>query len=412
MATINTQEGQSIFDLAIQHYGSIENLFDIVSKFSDINTTITAGTPIEIIENSNNIAKYYVTNKDSVATKGGLLTNIYSFVYSVTVTAAQTISLPMISTDDSLYQFTVDFGDDEGQRSVGAYTDTDRQHTYVNAGTYDITINGLFDYIKFVDSPTSLIEIKQFGQSGIGDSSFLNCVNFTTISATDYPTINNNSLANCFKGCTTFNDSISMLVTIGVTDMSGMFYGATIFNQPVSTLSTLLTTNMSQMFRGTSVFNQDMSAFYVGKCINMAEMFLGAGVFNKDLDGWDVSLVTNMREMFSNAEAFSGDITSWNTGNCVDMSLMFAMDVAGVFNDDLGAWDVTSLATAEEMFRGLTLSTLNYDSILVGWEAQSVLNGVDLHGGGSTYTGAGAGGTARAALIADHSWSITDGGAV
>jgi len=65
------------------------------------------------------------------------------------------------------------------------------------------------------------------------------------------------------------------------------------------------------------------------------------------------------------------------------------------------------------MFVNITLSTANYNALLVGWEAQSVQTGVALHGGNSKYTAAPSdAATARAALIADHSWVITDGGPV
>ena len=57
----------------------------------------------------------------------------------------------------------------------------------------------------------------------------------------------------------------------------------------------------------------------------------------------------------------------------------------------------------------VTLITVNYSDILVAFEAQAVLNNVPLHGGNSKYS-AGAAATARAALIADHAWTITDGG--
>ena len=81
-------------------------------------------------------------------------------------------------------------------------------------------------------------------------------------------------------------------------------------------------------------------------------------------------------------------------------------------DQDLGSWDITSVTNMTDMFQSVTISTSNYDAILVGWEAQAVQNNVVFSGGNSTYTSAGAGGTARAALIADHSWTITDGGGV
>jgi len=60
--------------------------------------------------------------------------------------------------------------------------------------------------------------------------------------------------------------------------------------------------------------------------------------------------------------------------------------------------------------RDITISTANYDALLIGWEGQSVVDGLSPHFGGSEYTSGGAAATARAALIADHGWTITDGG--
>ena len=75
----------------------------------------------------------------------------------------------------------------------------------------------------------------------------------------------------------------------------------------------------------------------------------------------------------------------------------------------LSTWDVSGLIKANNFLNGSQLSTSNYDALLIAWEAQEVQNGVTFHGGNSTYS-AGAAATARAALISDHSWSITDGG--
>lgn len=68
MATINTLEGQSIFDLTIQHYGTIESLFDVVTQFTDINFTVPTGISLEVPDIDTNIVSYFKTNKTNVAT--------------------------------------------------------------------------------------------------------------------------------------------------------------------------------------------------------------------------------------------------------------------------------------------------------------------------------------------------------
>ena len=54
------------------------------------------------------------------------------------------------------------------------------------------------------------------------------------------------------------------------------------------------------------------------------------------------------------------------------------------------------------------LSTANYDDTLIGWGAQNVQNGVNIHFGNSTYS-AGSAASARATLVS-KGWTITDGG--
>jgi len=62
------------------------------------------------------------------------------------------------------------------------------------------------------------------------------------------------------------------------------------------------------------------------------------------------------------------------------------------------------------MFNMATLSNVNYDALLIGWDAQTLLAGKSFHGGYSKYCSATAE-AARANMIASDTWSIVDGGA-
>jgi hypothetical protein len=61
------------------------------------------------------------------------------------------------------------------------------------------------------------------------------------------------------------------------------------------------------------------------------------------------------------------------------------------------------------MFQDVTLSLENYNSLLIGWNNQTVKQSVIFSGGNSKYS-AGAPANARANLIASDLWVITDGG--
>ena len=76
------------------------------------------------------------------------------------------------------------------------------------------------------------------------------------------------------------------------------------------------------------------------------------------------------------------------------------------FNKNIGNWDIQSLTNATNMFTGVTLSTSNYDALLIGWQANTHNNNVQFNGGFSKYCLSE---NERNLLIADG-WTITDGG--
>jgi len=320
-----------------------------------------------------------------------------SFVYSVTVGDGETISLPMFNGDDSLYDCIVNFGDGTGDKAVTAYADTDRQHTYVSAGTFDITVTDTFDYILFADSPTSIVELKKYGTSGVGENSFANCVNFTTISATDSPSIHFNTLAGCFAGCSVLN-SIINIDAVGVVSMLNMFNGCSLLNSAINLTSTSSVTNMSGMFFNCSAFNKDISALDASSVTNMEDMMRGCIAFNSSISFSDTSslltinrmlrdcivfnqsitfntsLVTTMREMLRGALVFNQNIT-FNTAACTDMSFMF--DGCTVFNGTVSDMNTSLVTDMGLMFNGCNAfnqSVSGFNTALVTSMPQMFMN--------------------------------------
>lgn len=134
------------------------------------------------------------------------------------------------------------------------------------------------------------------------------------------------------------------------------------------------------------------------------------------MNSWDMSLVTSLYYAFSGDTNFNQNISSWDVSSVTSMYAMF--QYAYAFEQNIGSWDITSVTVMTNMFGSVTLTTVNYDALLVGWEAQAVQNNVVFHGGNSKYTAApSAAATARAELVkavieGGHNWTITDGGGV
>ncbi len=241
------------------------------------------------------------------------------------------------------------------------------------------------------------------------------------------------NMQSLFQDNTAFNQNIGSWNTANVTNMVAMFYNTDSFNQDISSWDTSSVTNMRVMFALNNGFNQAIGAtgkWDTSAVTNMQQMFYGATSFNSDLSAWNTSAVTTMNNMFYSAP-FNQDIGSWNVANVTDMTNMFIgsafnQDISSwnpakvtnmtnmfyntPFNQNIAAWNVGAVTNMQNMFQNATsLSTANYSAILIGWEGQTVQSGVSLTNTSAKYS-AGAATTARAALISDDSWTITDGG--
>ena len=252
------------------------------------------------------------------------------------------------------------------------------------------------------------------------------------------------SIQNMFRNATAFNQNINSWNVSNVVNMNGVFSGATAFNQPLNNWNVIMVESMVGMFRDATAFNQDISNWDVSSVTNMRDMFNGAtafnqpignwnvsGVeimsgmfeqsnFNQDIGNWNLSRASNMSSMFENNTSFNQDISSWDFPNIFILRRMFFGATA--FDQNLGTWDIGTLSLSlglNEMFEGVTLSTPNYDALLIGWSTDSsgvpnddiddVPRGLNFSGGNSQYC---LGETARNTLTdpTGSNWTITDGG--
>ncbi|MHA1111684.1 MAG: Loki-CTERM sorting domain-containing protein, partial [Promethearchaeota archaeon] len=104
--------------------------------------------------------------------------------------------------------------------------------------------------------------------------------------------------------------------------------------------------------------------------------------------------------------SFNQPIGPWDVSNVIYMEFMFYYTTS--FDQNIGGWDVSSVTSMDHMFEGVTLSTTNYDALLIGWSQLELQTHVTFHGGYSKYSKAAE--SARQSLIEDFTWGIVDGG--
>ncbi|WP_111682966.1 BspA family leucine-rich repeat surface protein [Winogradskyella tangerina] len=327
------------------------------------------------------------------------------------LTNSTSITIPTFSGET--YNYDVDWENDGIFDDLGVTGNI--VHDYGVVGIYTVAIRGTFPRISHASSGgdnRKIISVDQWGTNPWTSMvrAFNRCENLS-INATDTPDLSNVlSMDSMFLNATSMNDNIDNWDTSNVTEMKLLFDGATSFNQDLSNWDTSNVQNMNAMFSGATSFNGDISTWNVSNVTDMNFMFAFASSFNQDLTNWDTSNVTNMNTMFAFATAFNGDVSNWNTSSITGAGLAGMFFGATSFDQNLGSWNVEGATDLDFMFDGVTLSSPNYDAILIGWEAQNLQPNVTFQAGSSQYCSIAAQ-NARNNMINSDGWTINDGGA-
>lgn len=416
-----------------------------------VESDIIEGADDDFIPDSNSGELGHRCNDDGscedpfVCEKGGCFrTGVFITVWktdSESVYFLPDIILPLV--EQGTCNFTVKWGDGSDDK-ITEWDDPALTHMYDKHGKYEVTIEGVISGWQFSesceDSPCEnarkLFKVKQWGSLGFDntESQFSQCGNLDVV-ATDTPDLtrtkslhylffanhslignasfsewnvsNVTNMCGVFFDAGIFNQDIGSWDVSNVTDMHVMFSRSYTFNQDIGSWDVSNVTDFVQMFGLATHFNQDIGSWDVSNAIRLDSMFARAGDFNQDIGLWNVQNVTSTARMFFLASSFNQDIGSWNVSN---VSLMYEMfSLASSFNQDIGSWNVSNVKDMDGMFYGVTLSTSNYDSLLIGWSKLRLKHMVHFDGGDSQYSFLTAT-VARAKIISDFGWTITDGG--
>ena len=316
-----------------------------------------------------------------------------------TTIAEESITIP---TSGGGYNYSVDWGDGS---ALSTGQSGDATHNYDTAGTYTVSITGVFPQIFFGFADNTLrakiVEISQWGNNAWRSmrAAFQGCNNLDII-ATDVPVLTGvTDMSQMFLGCSklnptgeagivlntwntsgvknmaalfreadSFNRDISKWNTSAVTDMNSMFNGATSFNQDIGNWNTILVTNMSFMFSEASSFNQNIGIWRTDAVTTMFAMFQVATSFNQDIGSWDLRSVKNLSYMFNQANSFNQNIGSWHTEGVTAMTAMFPL--ATSFNQDISSWNTVSVKDMSKMFYQAT----SFNQNIGNWKTGAVTN--------------------------------------
>ena len=330
-----------------------------------------------------------------------------------TGSASNTVVLPLLS--GGTYSGTIDWGD--GSTSVLSYAN--RTHTYASGGVKVITISGTIGGFQFNNGgdKAKITDISNWGTLDITtNKSFFGCSNLD-ISATDAPIISTTDLTRTFSNCTSLTEpdlnswDVSSVTLFG-NYQSGVFFFASNANPKIELWDVSSGTSFRDMFWFTQ-FNRDISNWNISSATGLAlSGMFGFTPFNQPIQNWTLPpAVTSLGEtnqgMFYQS-MFNQPIGTWNTSSIIKMRQVFQN--ATSFDQDLSNWQVTQVTDLLSVMSGVTLSTVNYDALLIAWDAQGAMSySGTVNFGGSKYTAGGAAEAARTSLISK--WGgIIDGG--
>jgi len=289
--------------------------------------------------------------------------------------ASNTFVLPIIK--DTTETVKIYWGD--GTNSTGV--NGNNTHVYAASGIYTVKIESrLFGGINFnnLGDKAKITKITSFGHGVIRSlaTSFYGCSSLVAIDDPTLISITTSAYA-AFYGCSSLT-TVPLLDFSSVTYASAAFYGC-------SSLTTVPLLDFSSVTNASVVFKD---------CSSLTTIPL-----------LDFSSVTNAYAVFRGCSSLT-TIPLLDFSSVTNASVVFK-DCSSLTTIPL--LDLSSVTDATSMFFGVTLTTQSYSDFLINLATLPLQSGVSFHGGNSKYNPAAA--IARAYLISNFGWTITDGGA-
>jgi len=211
-----------------------------------------------------------------------------------------------------------------------------------------------------------------------------NLSNATTIGGGEYQSMFRN-----MNKLETLNVSNWLLNTSGSVNLGGLFASCTKLNTitGINTWNTSKVTSTTRMFQNcTSLGTIDMSNLNFTSLTDATYMF------------YNMSMLTS-----------SINVSGWTLNTTSNINMMGMFQSSGNLNvTGLNTWDVTKVNNFTNFMISSTLPTTEYSNMLAAWYALDLTNNLSFNGGSSKYNAAGQ--TARASIIANDVWTISDGG--
>jgi len=400
--------------------GDLEAVFGTLTFPNKMSITVD---PINLTTGNRNQFSSIIENSDA------------PMIIEVLVADGDTITIPFQSGGS--FNGSVNYGDGMSA-TFNAYNSVGLTHTYVNGGSYLISISGEFTRFSVNNGSFKnyFANVIQFGSNLFSVLNFYGCLLFTNVTPNDTP-----SFTGVLNGRNLFRNTTNMLTfsNINSWDMT-LFntlqasFSASSFNDQIGSWNLINVVSTFQMFQGASNFNQDINNWQLPLVTNARAMFQNALQFNNggnSLANFNLPLATTARDLFRNT-SFNQPVTSLSLPSNTNVFQMFELTPFNqpldamlcslvtnlsqmfnanlVFDQDISHFDLQNATTMSSF--NARLSTANYNSFLIAMNSLPVVPFNLTMSMLSTYTAGGSAETARTNLVATHSWNITDLGSI